>query len=144
MTDLASLTTLHCQLEGPVATLTLDRPEVLHALNSVMFDELELAFTTLAADPTIRAVILTGSGDRAFAAGADIRALAETDAATGLAASQRGQEVFALIGSALEAAGKSEQTIYLPNADHQFQRPGDRLAVLNALEAFLSHNLGGS
>jgi enoyl-CoA hydratase len=106
MTDLASLTTLHCTLEGPVATLTLDRPEVLHALNSVMFDELEFAFTTLAADPGIRAVILTGSGGRAFAAGADIRALAETDASTGLAASQRGQQVFALIQSALEAAGK--------------------------------------
>ncbi len=106
MTDLASLTTLHCQLEGPVATLTLDRPEVLHALNSVMFDELEHAFTTLAADPAVRAVILTGSGDRAFAAGADIRALAETDAATGLAASQRGHHVFGLIESVLERAGK--------------------------------------
>jgi enoyl-CoA hydratase len=106
MPDLATLTTLHCILEGPVAILTLDRPEVLHALNSVMFDELEFAFTTLAADPAIRAVILTGSGDRAFAAGADIRALAETDAATGLAASQRGQEVFALIACHLEAAGK--------------------------------------
>jgi enoyl-CoA hydratase len=106
MPDLASLTTLHCILEGPVATLTLDRPEVLHALNSVMFDELELAFTTLAADPAVRAVIVTGSGDRAFAAGADIRALAETDASTGLAASQRGQQVFALIQSQLEAAGK--------------------------------------
>jgi enoyl-CoA hydratase len=106
MPDLASLTTLHCTLDGPIATLTLNRPEVLHALNSVMFDELEFAFTTLAADPAIRVVILTGSGDRAFAAGADIRALAETDAATGLAASQRGQQVFALIQSALEAAGK--------------------------------------
>jgi enoyl-CoA hydratase len=106
MPDLATLTTLHCTLDGPIATLTLDRPEVLHALNTVMFDELESAFTTLAADPAIRAVILTGSGDRAFAAGADIRALAETDAATGLAASQRGQQVFALIASHLEAAGK--------------------------------------
>ncbi len=106
MPTLASLTTLHCNIEGPIATLTLNRPEVLHALNSTMFDELELAFTTLAADPAIRAVILTGSGDRAFAAGADIRALADTDAATGLAASQRGQQVFALIASALEAAGK--------------------------------------
>ena len=106
MPDLATLTTLHCTLEGPVAILTLDRPEVLHALNNVMFDELEFAFTILAADPTIRAVILTGNGDRAFAAGADIRALAETDAATGLAASQRGQQVFALIESHLEQAGK--------------------------------------
>ena len=99
MSPLTSLTTLHCQLDGPIATLTLDRPEVLHALNSTMFDELELAFTTLAADPAIRAVILTGSGERAFAAGADIRALAETDAATGLAASQRGHQVFGLIQS---------------------------------------------
>ena len=106
MPDLNTLTTLHCTLEGPVATLTLDRPEVLHALNSVMFDELEFAFTTLAADPAVRAVILTGSGDRAFAAGADIRALSTTDAATGLAASQRGHQVFALVSSALEAAGK--------------------------------------
>ena len=106
MSDLASLTTLHCTLDGHVATLTLDRPEVLHALNAVMFDELEFAFTTLAADPAVRAVILTGSGDRAFAAGADIRALADTDAATGLAASQRGQQVFDLIASKLEAAGK--------------------------------------
>jgi enoyl-CoA hydratase len=100
------LTTLHCTLDGPVATITLDRPEVLHALNSTMFDELERVFTTLAADPAIRVVLLTGSGDRAFAAGADIRALAETDAATGLAASQRGQQVFALIQSELEHNGK--------------------------------------
>ena len=49
---------------------------------------------------------ITGSGDRAFAAGADIRALAETDAVTGVAASLRGQEVFALIASHLERYGK--------------------------------------
>ncbi len=100
------LTTLHLETSGPIATLTLHRPDVLHALNATMFDELERLFTTLAADPAIRVLILTGSGDRAFAAGADIRALAETDAATGLAASQRGQQVFALIQSHLEPAGK--------------------------------------
>jgi enoyl-CoA hydratase len=100
------LTTLHYSLEGAVATITLNRPEVLHALNSTMFDELERLFTTLAADPAVRVVILTGSGDRAFAAGADIRALTETDATTGLAASQRGHQVFALIQSHLERAGK--------------------------------------
>jgi enoyl-CoA hydratase len=104
--DLASLTTLRCTLEGTVATITLNRAEVLHALNSTMFDELERLFTTLAADPAARVIIITGSGDRAFAAGADIRALAETDAITGLAASQRGHQVFALIQSHLERAGK--------------------------------------
>jgi enoyl-CoA hydratase len=106
MNDLASLTTLHCTLDGPVAIITLDRPEVLHALNSTMFDELERVFTALAGDPAIRAVLLTGSGERAFAAGADIRALAETDAVSGLAASQRGHQVFALIQSQLERQGK--------------------------------------
>ena len=101
-----SPTTLHLDIAGPIATITLSRPDVLHALNATMFDELEHLFLTLAADPAIRVLILTGSGDRAFAAGADIRALAETDAATGLAASQRGHHVFGLIHSHLERAGK--------------------------------------
>jgi enoyl-CoA hydratase len=89
--------TLRCDIENAVATVTLDRPDVLHALNAAMFDELERVFTMLAADPTVRAVLLTGSGERAFAAGADIRALAETDAVSGLAVSQRGHQVFNLI-----------------------------------------------
>jgi enoyl-CoA hydratase len=106
MNDLSSLTTLHCTVDGPVATITLDRPEVLHALNSILFDELERVFAILAVDSSIRVVVITGSGDRAFAAGADIRALAETDAVTGLAASQRGQQVFELVQSQLERNGK--------------------------------------
>ena len=106
MIDPKALTTLHCTLDGAIATITLDRPEVLHALNSIMFDELEHLFTTLAADPAIRVVLLTGSGDRAFAAGADIRALAETDAVSGRANAERGHQVLALIESHLERAGK--------------------------------------
>jgi enoyl-CoA hydratase len=106
MNKLDDLRTLHCELSGPVATITLDRPEVLHALNAQMFDELERAFTTLAADPTVRVVLITGSGERAFAAGADIRALTETDATSGLEVSLRGQQVFALIESQLERNGK--------------------------------------
>ncbi len=85
-----------------IATITLNRPEVLNSLNAEMFDDLERTFTQLAADPNIRAILLTGSGDRAFAAGADIRSLAATDATSGLAVSQRGQQVFSLI----EACGK--------------------------------------
>jgi enoyl-CoA hydratase len=91
------LKTLRCNIEGAVATVTLDRPEVLHALNSSMFDELERVFAMLGADPIVRVILLTGSGERAFAAGADIRALVETDAVSGLAVSQRGQQVFTLI-----------------------------------------------
>ena len=85
-----------------IATITLNRPEVLNSLNAEMFDDLERTFTQLAADPNIRAILLTGSGDRAFAAGADIRGLAATDAISGLAVSQRGQQVFSLI----ETCGK--------------------------------------
>lgn len=101
-----NFTTLQLAIENSVATITLHRPDVLHAIDSTMFDELEHLFTTLAVNPDVRVVILTGSGDRAFAAGADIRALADTDAASGLAASQRGHHVLALIHSRLEHAGK--------------------------------------
>jgi len=97
MNTIDELKTLHCDLEGAVATVTLDRPEVLNALDSTMLDELERVFAMLAANPVVRVILLTGSGERAFAAGADIRALAGTDAVSGLAASERGQQVFAQI-----------------------------------------------
>ena len=90
----AQWTRLRVEREGAIATVTLDRPEVLHALDAVMFDELERAFAQLAADANVRVILLTGSGERAFAAGADIRALAETDSLSGRAASERGQQVF--------------------------------------------------
>ncbi len=80
--------------DNAIATVTLNRPEVLHALDATMFDELEHAFRELAADSNIRVILLTGSGERAFAAGADIRALTDTDATSGRAASQRGQSVM--------------------------------------------------
>jgi enoyl-CoA hydratase len=96
------MTTIELTQQNDVATITLKRPDVLNSLNAAMFDDLEQAFTTLASDDTIRAIILTGSGDRAFAAGADIRGLAATDATSGLAVSQRGQQVFAQI----ETCGK--------------------------------------
>ena len=87
-------TRLRVEREGAIATVTLDRPEVLHALDAVMFDELERAFAELSADASVHVILLTGSGERAFAAGADIRALTQTDASSGRAASERGQHVF--------------------------------------------------
>lgn len=85
---------LRVEREGAVATVTLDRPEVLHALDAAMFDELERAFAELAADASVRVILLTGSGERAFAAGADIRGLVETDVESGRAVSERGHAVF--------------------------------------------------
>jgi enoyl-CoA hydratase len=58
-----------------VATVRLNRPNVLNALNLQMLDELSGAFAELDADETVRAVILTGTGPKAFAAGADISEL---------------------------------------------------------------------
>jgi enoyl-CoA hydratase len=54
------------------AVVTLNRPQVLNALNQALMTELDAAFDELAADEVIRAVVLTGAGERAFAAGADI------------------------------------------------------------------------
>jgi enoyl-CoA hydratase len=93
---------LRMERMGAVATVTLDRPEVLHALDAAMFDELEQAFAELAGDADVRAILLTGSGERAFAAGADIRGLVETDEVSGRKVSERGQEVFA----GIERCGK--------------------------------------
>jgi enoyl-CoA hydratase len=94
MSDPGTTTRVRIERNGAVATVTLHRPEVLHALDATMFDELERAFRELAADNAIKVILLTGSGDRAFAAGADIRALVDTDAVSGRAISERGQQVF--------------------------------------------------
>jgi len=64
------------ELVAGVALVTLDRPDVLNALSLDMLDELAAILDRLDADPACRAIVLTGSGTRAFAAGADIRELA--------------------------------------------------------------------
>jgi enoyl-CoA hydratase len=94
--------TLLCEVKDQVARVTLNRPQVLHALNAAVFDELEAVFRTMAEDPEVRVILLTGAGEKAFAAGADITELAATDAAAGEAKSRRGQEVFRFI----ETCGK--------------------------------------
>ncbi|WP_353068253.1 enoyl-CoA hydratase-related protein [Tunturibacter empetritectus] len=94
--------TLLYEVKDQVARVTLNRPQVLNALNTQVFNELEAVFSTLAADPAVRVILLTGAGEKAFAAGADIKELAATDAAAGEAKARRGQSVFRLI----ETCGK--------------------------------------
>jgi enoyl-CoA hydratase len=65
-----------------VALVTIDRPEALNALSFDLLRELATALETLDADPDCRAIVLTGAGTRAFAAGADIRELAGQTAAS--------------------------------------------------------------
>ncbi len=87
---------------GPVATVTLHRPDVLNALNGQMLHDLEAVFTLLTGNPAVRAIVLTGAGPKAFAAGADIAELSKTDAASGEQLALRGQAVFRKI----ETCGK--------------------------------------
>jgi enoyl-CoA hydratase len=65
-----------------VALVTLDRPDALNALSFDLLDELADALETLDRDPACRAIVITGAGSRAFAAGADIRELAAQTSAS--------------------------------------------------------------
>ena len=76
-----------------VATLTLNRPEALNAFNSEQLRLLEQMLAEVATDPAIRAVVLTGAGERAFAAGADIREMAALSPEGGLAFGRLGHAV---------------------------------------------------
>jgi enoyl-CoA hydratase len=96
MTHMNQNPTVTVNLEGDLATVTLNRPEALNALNDEILAGLEGAFSALGNEPGIRAVILTGAG-KAFAAGADIKAMAAFTAQEARAFALRGQRVFALI-----------------------------------------------
>lgn len=82
------------EISDAVAVLTLNRPKVLNALNAALLAELDTALDALGADDTVRAVIVTGAGEKAFAAGADIQELAAVGGLEGQALALRGQGVF--------------------------------------------------
>jgi enoyl-CoA hydratase len=85
-----------------VARITFQRPKVLNALNRQTVDEFDAALSSARDDDEIRVLILTGSGDKAFVAGADINELAEMTPVLGRETALRGQAVF----SKLEHLGK--------------------------------------
>jgi enoyl-CoA hydratase len=84
---------------GAVAIVTFNRPAVLNALNAQTLDELRRVLLDLQADDTIRVVIVTGSGEKAFVAGADINELALQTPASGRDLARAGQAVIDLIES---------------------------------------------
>lgn len=80
--------------DGPVATVTINRPKALNALNDQTIEELDSAISKISSSDDVRAVIITGSGHKAFVAGADISRMPEMSVAEAKAFSQRGSEVF--------------------------------------------------
>lgn len=90
------------EIRDGIAFLTLNRPKVLNALNASTLRELQSAIDAIKRDTSVRAVLLTGSGEKAFAAGADIQELAQVNSTEGRELALRGQAVF----RALETCGK--------------------------------------
>ena len=86
--------------DGAVVTITLNRPDKLNALNAQLLAELDAALSEVEADAAIRVAILTGAGDKAFAAGADIAAMAAMTTSEAKAFSDTGHWVCARLEAA--------------------------------------------
>jgi enoyl-CoA hydratase/carnithine racemase len=92
-----TLTNVLYEKKGSIAFVTVNRPKVLNALNTPTWQDLRTAFEHARDDATVRGVILTGAGDKAFIAGADISELAHVTAFEAELSSRFGQGVLDLI-----------------------------------------------
>jgi enoyl-CoA hydratase len=81
-------------LEDGILTLTISRPEKLNALNQATMDEIAVCFKWVELEEKIRAVIVTGEGDKSFVAGADITEFLKMDGPTGKELSKKGQDIL--------------------------------------------------
>jgi enoyl-CoA hydratase len=86
-------------IENRLARITINRPKVLNALNEATVREIHIAFSALKDDPAVGAVIVTGAGEKAFIAGADINELAVMSPLQGEASSRLGQAALQVIES---------------------------------------------
>jgi enoyl-CoA hydratase len=91
------LENIRYELRPPMAVVTIDRPKVLNALNRQSMTELEEVFLDIQKNSEVRAVLLTGAGEKAFVAGADIGELASLSPLEGEQLAARGQRIFQLI-----------------------------------------------
>ena len=80
------------EVENKIALVTLNRPQALNALNKDLLDDISNFFTDADSDPAIRVIILTGSGEKSFVAGADIKEFANFDGRQGEQLAAKGQE----------------------------------------------------
>jgi enoyl-CoA hydratase len=82
-----------------LAILKINRPDKLNALNEVTLNELNSVFTEFGSDNSLKVIIITGSGEKAFVAGADIAELNKLDIISGKKYAEKGQSLFNLIES---------------------------------------------
>lgn len=95
----AQLETLLFEVDGPVATITVNRPKVLNAISEQVLDELLGVLARIAGDRSLRAVIVTGAGEKAFVAGADIAAMAQLGPEQALKLAEKGHRVGIGLGA---------------------------------------------
>lgn len=88
------MTNILIEKKGKIATLTINRPKVLNALNSETLDEIRCAVHDLEEDENIRVVIITGSGEKSFVAGADISQMREMNSVEAYEFGKIGQDTF--------------------------------------------------
>jgi enoyl-CoA hydratase len=88
---------LICDVDNHVAVVTINRPDKLNALNEGVIDELDDCFAELSSLDEVRCIVLTGAGDKAFVAGADITQFADMDVDAADQFARRGQQVFSRI-----------------------------------------------
>lgn len=92
-----SFKNIEVELEGPVAVVRVDRPSKLNALNRETISELTRSIEQLDADDSVGVIVLTGSGEKAFVAGADIGMLAEQGVLDGRENSRQGQHLTTIM-----------------------------------------------
>ena len=91
---MVSYETIKFEKKNGIAFVTINRPKALNALNAKALDELEAVFKKIASDEEIYGVILTGEGEKAFVAGADISEIQKLDPLSGRNFAKRGQKLF--------------------------------------------------
>src|ERR1700752_3368657 len=140
----ATLENVLYEKKGAIAYITLNRPKVLNALNQRTWQDLRAAFEDARDDADVRGVVLTGAGDKAFIAGADISELAQVTAVQAERSSTYGQEVLNLVenlgkpvvaainGFALGGGCETAMacTIRLATESARFGQPEVKLGVL--------------
>jgi enoyl-CoA hydratase len=83
--------------DNGIATVTISRQDKLNVLNDKVLNDLAHVFKDIQVDEGVKAVIVTGAGEKAFVAGADIKELSKLDNRSGRMTSQKGQQIFQLI-----------------------------------------------